>query len=153
MTTKTYNLIETDQNGDQLEVKSYGTRFEAVQAMATRLMADDTTQPQNFRIEEAEQVDEEAVVMETANKVVKLLPIYGDKFEIKSLFMGGSGFVEIHYADQKYPSLSRYQLERLFNVIDEVNAELPEGYEAFANINHECAIRIMLSTPKKGENK
>ena len=77
MTTKTYNLIETDQNGDQLEVKSYGTRFEAVNAMATRLMVDDTTQPQNFRIEVAEvKTNTELLVEELVAKLNK----YGDEW-------------------------------------------------------------------------
>lgn len=128
-------------------------REDAIAYITNTLMGNSQINPQDLILEEVELVDEEAVVMETANKVVKSLCIFGDEFEIKSFFMGGSGFVEIHYADQKYPILSRYQLERVFNVIDEVNAELPEGYETFANINHECAIRIMLSTPKKGENK
>ena len=75
MTTKTYNLIESDQNGDQLEVKSYDTRFEAVNAMATRLMADDTTQPQNFRIEEVEVKSETELLVE---ELVAKLKKYGD---------------------------------------------------------------------------
>lgn len=77
MTTKTYNLIEIDQNGDQLEVKSYGTRFEAVQAMATRLTTDDTTQPQNFRIEEAEVKTKTELLVE---ELVAKLNKYGDEW-------------------------------------------------------------------------
>lgn len=76
MTHKTYNLIESDQNGDQLEVKSYETRFEAVQAMATRLMVDDTTQPQNFRIEVATKT--ELLVEELVAKLKK----YGDVWTV-----------------------------------------------------------------------
>lgn len=77
MTTKTYNLIESDQNGDQLEIKSYDTRFEAVQAMATRLMADDTTQPQNFRIEVAEVKTKTELLVEG---LVAKLKKYDDKW-------------------------------------------------------------------------
>ncbi len=77
MTHKTYNLIESDQNGDQLEVKSYDTRFEAVQVMATRLMADDTTQPQNFRIEEAEVKTKTELLVE---ELVAKLKKYGDEW-------------------------------------------------------------------------
>lgn len=75
MTTKTYNLIESDQNGAQLEVKSYDTRFEAVQAMATRLTTDDTTQPQNFRIEEVEVKSKTELLVEG---LVAKLKKYGD---------------------------------------------------------------------------
>lgn len=77
MTAKTYNLIESDQNGDQLEVKSYDTRFEAVQVMATRLMADDTTQPQNFRIEVAEVKNKTELLVE---ELVAKLKKYGDEW-------------------------------------------------------------------------
>lgn len=152
MTTKKFQ-VSTNLKGFEGLTFTCDKREDAIAYITNTLLGNSQINPQDLILEEVEVVDEEAVVMETANKVVKSLRIYGDKFEIKSLFMGGSGFVEIHYADQKYPSLSRYQLEQVFNVIDEVNAELPEGYEAFANINHECAIRIMLSTPKKEENK
>lgn len=152
MTTKKFQVSTTLKDLEDLTF-TCDKREDAIAYITNTLMGNSQINPQDLILEEIEVVDEEAVVMETANKVVKSLRFYGDEFEIKSLFLGGSGFVEIHYADQKYPSLSRYQLERVFNVIDEVNAELPEGYEVFANINHECAIRIMLSTPKKGENK
>ena len=152
MTTKKFQVSTTFKGLEDVTF-TCDNRADAIAYITNTLLGNSQINPQDLILEEVEVVDEEAVVMETANKVVKSLVIYGDKFEIKSFFMGGAGFAEIHYADQKYPSLSRYQLERVFNVIDEVSAELPEGYEVFANINHECAIRIMLSTPKKEENK
>lgn len=152
MTTKKF-IVRTNLKDLEDATFTCDNRADAIAYITNTLLGNSQINPQDLILEEVEVVDEEAVVMETANKVVKSLVIYGDKFEIKSFFMGGAGFAEIHYAGQKYPSLSRYQLERVFNVIDEVSAELPEGYEVFANINHECAIRIMLSTPKKEENK
>lgn len=149
MTHKTYNLIESDQNGDQLEVKSYETRFEAVQAMATRLMADDTTQPQNFRIEEVHQVDEEATLMDIANKIANDLKDFGCNLDVRSYLTDGSGFVELYEAIYQYPSMSRLVLQHIFDLIDEFNAGL-EGYEVLMSITHECAIRLILS---KKENK
>ena len=134
MTTKTYNLIESDQNGDQLEVKSYGTRFEAVQAMATRLMADDTTQPQNFRIEVAEQVDGEATLKDAAAKIAKVLELFGNSYEIKPFFSKGSGFVELRKKETSF-EISNIVLGRIFATVDEVNAGLPEGYEVWFTVS------------------
>lgn len=149
MKHKTYNLIESDQNGDQLEVKSYETRFEAVQAMATRLMVDDTTQPQNFRIEEAYQVDEEATLMDIANKIANDLKDFVCNLDVRSYLTGGSGFVELHETIYQYPSMSRPVVQHIFDLIDEYNADLRD-YEVLMSITHECAIRLILS---KKENK
>lgn len=144
MTTKTYNLIESDQNGEQLEVKSYDTRFEAVQAMATRLMADDTTQPQNFSIEVAEQVDEEATLMDAAAKIANALEQFCYSYEIKPYFSDGSGFVELQNKAQS-SIMSNIVLKRLFATVDEVNAELPEVYEVEFNISKNLNISIFMS--------
>ena len=144
MTHKTYNLIESDQNGDQLEVKSYDTRFEAVQAMATRLMVDDTTQPQNFRIEEVKQVDEEATLMDAAAKIAKALEVFCYRYEIKPYFSDDSGFVELRNKAQSL-ALSDTVLKRLFATVDEVNADLPKGCEVWFNITNSLNIRIFMS--------
>lgn len=144
MTTKTYNLIESDQNGDQLEVKSYDTRFEAVQAMATRLMADDTTQPQNFRIEVAEQVDEEATLMDAAAKIAKELESFCYSYEIKPYFSDDSGFVELQNKAQS-SIMSNIVLKCLFATVDEVNAQLPEVYEVEFNISKDLNLSIFMS--------
>lgn len=144
MTHKTYNLIESDQNGDQLEVKSYDTRFEAVQVMAMRLVADDTTQPQNFRIEEVYQVDEEETLMDIANKIANDLKDFGCNLVVHSYLNNGSGFVELHETKYQYPSMSRLVLQRIFDLIDEFNADLGD-YEVLMSITHECAIRLILS--------
>ena len=145
MTTKTYNLIEIDENGNQLEVKSYDTRFEAVQAMAMRLIADDTTQPQNFRIEVVEQVDEEATLMDIANKIAEGMKMFALNLEVKPY----SGLVELHESKYQFPSLSRPVVQHIFELIDKFNAGL-EGYEVLMSITHECAIRLILS---KKENE
>lgn len=144
MTTKTYNLIESDQNGDQLEVKSYDTRFEAVQAMATRLMADDTTQPQNFRIEEAYQVDEEATLMDAAAKIAKALEVFCYRSEIKPYFSDDSGFVELRNKAQSL-TMSNIVLKHLFATVNEVNAGLPEGHEVEFIISKNLNISIFMS--------
>lgn len=152
MTTKKF-IVSERVNNEWQNVAEFKIRALAVGHIVEKMSDNKDADPQNFKIEEVEAVNEEAVVMETANKVAKSLGIFGDEFEIKPFFYDGQGFAEVHFANQKYPSVSRHQLERLFKVMDEVNAELPEGYEVFSNINHECAIRIMLSTPKKEENK
>lgn len=144
MTTKTYNLIESDQNGDQLEVKSYDTRFEAVQAMATRLMADDTTQPQNFRIEVAEQVDGEATLMDAAAKIAKALDPFCYSYEIRPYFSDDSGFVELQNKSQS-SIMSNIVLKRLFATVDEVNAELPEDYEVEFNVSKNLNLSVFMS--------
>ena len=153
MTTKKFQ-VRTNFQGLVNVAFICDNRADAIAYITNTLMGNSQINPQDFILEEVEVVDEEAALMETANKVVKSLSIFGDKFEIKPfIHHDGEGFVELHEANIKYPSLSRYQIERIYKVIDEVSAELPEGYEVFANINHECAIRIMLSTPKKEENK
>ena len=144
MTHTTYNLIESDQNGNQLEVKSYDTRFEAVQAMAMRLIADDTTQPQNFRIEVAEQVDEEATLMDAAAKIAEVLEPFCYRYEIKPYFSDDSGFVELQNKSQS-SIMSNIVLKRLFATVDEVNAELPEDYEVEFNISKNLNISIFMS--------
>ena len=144
MTTKTYNVIESDQNGDQLEVKSYDTRFEAVQAMATRLMVDDTTQPQNFRIEVEEQVDEEATLMGAAAKIAKALELFCRSYTIKSYFSCDASIVELLNQEQSL-DLSDTVLKRLFETVDEVNADLPEDYVVWFNITDGLNIRIFMS--------
>ena len=143
MTTKTYNLIEIDQNGDQLEGKSYDTRFEAVQAMATRLMVDDTTQPQNFRIEEAEQVDEEATLMDAAAKIAKALELFGNSYEIKPFFSHGSGFVELRKKATSF-NISNIVLRRILATVDEVNAELPEDYVVWFTVSDNLTITLYM---------
>ena len=152
MTTKKF-IVRTNLKDLEDATFTCDNRADAIAFITNTLMGNSQINPQDLILEEVEVVDEEAALMETANKVVKSLSIFGDKFEIKPFIHDGEGFVELHEANIKYPSLSRYQIERIYKVIDEVSAELPEGYEVFANINHECAIRIMLSTPKKEENK
>lgn len=143
MTHKTYNLIESDQNGDQLEVKSYETRFEAVQAMATRLTTDDTTQPQNFRIEVAEQVDGEATLMDAAAKIANALELFGNNYEIKPYFSDDSGFVELQNKAQS-SIMSDIVLGRIFATVDEVNAELPEGNEVWFTVSDNLTITLYM---------
>lgn len=152
MTTKKFQVSTTFKGLEDVTF-TCDNREDAIAYITNTLLGNSQINPQDLILEEVEVINEEAVVMETANKVVKSLRIFGDEFEIKPFFYDGQGFAEVHFANQKYPSVSRHQLERVFKVMDEVSAELPEGYEVFSNINHECAIRIMLSTPKKEENK
>lgn len=152
MTTKKF-IVRTNLKDLEDATFTCDNRADAIAYITNTLLGNSQINPQDLILEEVEVVDEEAVVMETANKVAKRLGIYCNKFDIKPFFYEGKGFAEMHFADQKYPSIGRIELEELFKVMDETSAELPEGYEVFFCINHECAIRIMLSTPKKEENK
>lgn len=149
MTTKKF-IVSERVNNEWQNVAEYQIRALAVGYIVKAMSSNRNADPQDFKIEEADAVNEDEVVMEAANKVAKSLSIYGDKFNIIPFT---NGFVEMHSADQKYPSLSRYEMECIYKVMDEVSAELPEGFSVFANITHECAIRIILSTPKNEENK
>lgn len=149
MTTKKF-IVSERVNNEWQNVAEYQIRALAVGYIVEAMSSNRNADPQDFKIEEADAVNEDEVVMEAANKVAKSLSIYGDKFNIVPFT---NGFVEMHSADQKYPSLSRYEMESIYKVMDEVSAELPEGFSVFANITHECAIRIILSIPKNEENK
>lgn len=148
MTTKKFQLIHYCKDGNENYRTDHNTYNEAVTAMCNELQEEGNfMSPKDFDIVEVEVVNEEAVLMDTSSRIAKTLAIFGDKFDIVPFIHDGEGFVEMHSADQKYPSLSRYEMERIYNVMDEVSAELPEGYEVFANITHECAIRLILKTP------
>lgn len=152
MTTKKIQ-VRTNLKGYEGLTFTCDNRNDAIAYITNTLTGNSQINPQDLILEEIEVVDEEAVVMETANKVAERLGIYCNKFDIKPFFYEGKGFAEMRFADQKYPSIGRIELEALFKVMDETSAELPEGYEVFFSISHECAIRLFLSTPKKEENK
>ena len=147
MTTKKI-IVSERVNNEWRTLGSFEDRKTALNGIATKLNNDEDADPQNFKIEVVEDVNEEAVLMETAGRVVNEMAIFLKPLEIKKLMVDGSGFVEL-IQPGKYPSLSIVEVQKLFKVLDGVNAELPEGYEVFFSISHECAIRLFLHTPKE----
>ena len=147
MTTKKF-IVSERVNNEWRTLGSFEDKKTALNGIATKLNNDEDADPQNFKIEVVEEVNEEAVLMETAERVVKEMAIFLKPLEIKKFMVDGSGFVEL-IQPGKYPSLSIVEVQKLFKVLDGVNAELPESFEVFFSISHECAIRLFLHTPKE----
>ena len=80
--------------------------------------------------------------------------------ELETLYLSGKvdtlsgkedGFFEMEETNTKYPSLNNVELGIIFEVVNGINEELPEGYEVIFVIDHECRIRLILAKPKTNE--
>lgn len=154
MTTTFFTIQEKVNNEwkDAVGNNKYATRSEAIDVMASLLKTDENYSPQDFNIVEVEVVDTDAVLSTAAIKIETSLSIFSVKFDFHKYIVNGEGFLEMHKVE-RFPSFSIVEIRRFMKVLDEVNAELPEGYEVFFSITHECALRLFLSTPKKEETK
>lgn len=147
METKKFQ-VSTNLKGFEELTFTCDNRKDAIAYITNTLIGNPQINPQDLILEEIEIVDTVETLTETAKKVKANLALFGAEFEIRNIFADGCGFIEMHQAE-KYPSLSINEISRLLKVLEEVNAELPEGYEVFFSINHECAIRLFLATPDK----
>ena len=151
MTTSKF-IVKERVNNEWQNITTWSDKENALRAVATSLMNDENADPQNFKIEEVEEVDTFGTLYEVANTIENRFAIFRIKFETAHLGDKEDGFLEMEETDTKYPSLNNVELGIIFEVVNGINDELPEGYEVIFVIDHACRIRLMMSKPKP-ENK
>ena len=151
MTTSKFTVKER-VNNEWKAITTWNDKENALRAVATSLMNDENADPQNFKIEEVNEVDTIGTLYEVANTIENRFASFSIKFETAHLGDKEDGFLEMEETDTKYPSLNNVELGIIFEVVNGINDELPEGYEVIFVIDHACRIRLMMSKPKP-ENK
>ena len=158
MTTKKIYRVEnniknelSNPNGEWKVTGEYKKRTEALETIFGILMTDDDASEAdiaNFRIIEVNDVDTFGTLYEVANTIENRFAYFGDKFETAHLGNKEDGYLEMTMTSSKYPSLNNVELGIIFEVVNGINEELPEGYEVIFVINHECRIRLIMSKPE-----
>ena len=151
MTTSKF-IVKERVNNEWQNITTWSDKENALRAVATSLMNDENADPQNFKIEEVQEVDTFGTLYEVANTIENRFASFSIKFETAHLGDKEDGFLEMEETDTKYPSLNNVELGIIFEVVNGINDELPEGYEVIFVIDHACRIRLMMSKPKP-ENK
>ena len=151
MTTSKF-IVKERVNNEWQNITTWSDKENALRAVATSLMNDENEDPQNFKIEEVNEVDTIGTLYEVANTIENRFASFSIKFETAHLGDKEDGFLEMEETDTKYPSLNNVELGIIFEVVNGINDELPEGYEVIFVIDHACRIRLMMSKPKP-ENK
>ena len=151
MTTSKF-IVKERVNNEWKAITTWNDKENALRAVATSLMNDENADPQNFKIEEVNEVDTIGTLYEVANTIENRFASFSIKFETAHLGDKEDGFLEMEETDTKYPSLNNVELGIIFEVVNGINEELPEGYEVIFVIDHACRIRLMMSKPKP-ENK
>ena len=151
MTTSKF-IVKERVNNEWQNITTWSDKENALRAVATSLMNDENADPQNFKIEEVQEVDTFGTLYEVANTIENRFASFSIKFETAHLGDKEDGFLEMEETDTKYPSLNNVELGIIFEVVNSINDELPEGYEVIFVIDHACRIRLMMSKPKP-ENK
>ena len=151
MTTSKF-IVKERVNNEWKAITTWNDKENALRAVATSLMNDENADPQNFKIEEVNEVDTIGTLYEVANTIENRFASFSIKFETAHLGDKEDGFLEMKETDTKYPSLNNVELGIIFEVVNGINDELPEGYEVIFVIDHACRIRLMMSKPKP-ENK
>lgn len=151
MTTSKF-IVKERVNNEWKAITTWNDKENALRAVATSLMNDENADPQNFKIEEVNEVDTIGTLYEVANTIENRFASFSIKFETAHLGDKEDGFLEMEETDTKYPSLNNVELGIIFEVVNGINDELPEGYEVIFVIDHACRIRLMVSEPKP-ENK
>ena len=146
MTTKIFKLSERENNAWVYQA-SYNTRAEALETIAKILKADENADPQDFKIEVEERVDEDATLKEAASVVEASLSIFMKKFEVFAM----SGVVELT-PQEKYPSYTALEVRRMLTTLDNFNTTLPEDFEVWFMIDHKSRIRLYMQKPTKENN-
>lgn len=149
MTTSKF-IVKERVNNEWKAITTWNDKENALRAVATSLMNDENADPQNFKIEEVNEVDTKGTLYEVANTICNRFASFSIKFETAHLGDKEDGFLEMEETDTKYPSLNNIELGIIFEVVNGINKELPEGYEVMFMIDHKCRIRLMMSKP---ENK
>ena len=151
MTTSKF-IVKERVNNEWKAITTWNDKENALRAVATSLMNDENADPQNFKIEEVNEVDTIGTLYEVANTIENRFASFSIKFETAHLGDKEDGFLEMEETDTKYPSLNNVELGIIFEVVNGINDELPEGYEVIFVIDHACRICLMMSKPKP-ENK
>ena len=151
MTTSKF-IVKERVNNEWKAITTWNDKENALRAVATSLMNDENADPQNFKIEEVNEVDTKGTLYEVANTIENRFASFSIKFETAHLGDKEDGFLVMEETDTKYPSLNNVELGIIFEVVNGINDELPEGYEVIFVIDHACRIRLMMSKPKP-ENK
>lgn len=151
MTTSKF-IVKERVNNEWKAITTWNDKENALRAVATSLMNDENADPQNFKIEEVNEVDTIGTLYEVANTIENRFASFSIKFETAHLGDKEDGFLVMEETDTKYPSLNNVELGIIFEVVNGINDELPEGYEVIFVIDHACRIRLMMSKPKP-ENK
>lgn len=143
MVTKKF-IVSERVNNEWKNITTWNDKANALRAVATSLMDDETANPQNFKIEEVEEVNEKGTLMEAANAIDERLKIFGVTFKITDLYSDDGGFLEMSQLCE-FPSLSSVEMRCIIELLDGFNLTLPEGCEVFFTITHKCDIRLFLS--------
>lgn len=151
MTTSKF-IVKERVNNEWKAITTWNDKENALRAVATSLMNDENADPQNFKIEEVNEVGTIGTLYEVANTIENRFASFSIKFETAHLGDKEDGFLVMEETDTKYPSLNNVELGIIFEVVNGINDELPEGYEVIFVIDHACRIRLMMSKPKP-ENK
>lgn len=151
MTTSKF-IVKERVNNEWKAITTWNDKENALRAVATSLMNDENADPQNFKIEEVNEVDTFGTLYEVANTIENRFASFSIRFETAHLGDKEYGYLEMEECDTKYPSLNNVELGIIFEVVNGINDELPEGYEVIFVIDHACRIRLMMSKPKP-ENK
>lgn len=121
---------------------------------AMRLIADDLIEdgkdPQNFKVEEVNEVDTFGTLYEVTNTICNRFGYFGITFKTDHLVSKEGDSIELEMTNTQYPSLNNVELGILFEVVNGINEELPKGYKVIFVIDHKCRIRLIMSKP---ENK
>ncbi len=150
MTTSKF-IVKERVNNEWQNITTWSDKENALRAVATSLMNDENADPQNFKIEEVEEVDTFGTLYKVANTIENRFAYFGYyKFETAHLGNKEDGYLEMTMTSSKYPSLNNVELGIIFEVVNGINEGLPEGYEVIFAIDHECRIRLMMLKP---ENK
>lgn len=145
--THTY-IVQKRVNNEWQQVAEHKIRALAVGYIVEDMSKKWDADPQDYKIAE-KKVDEEAILTTVAGNIARLLEGYAFSITIRPFFSDGSGLIELHESKWNYPSITRAELEQVFKILDEANADLGD-YEVLMSIANNCVIRLILS---KKENK
>ena len=147
MTTSKF-IVKERVNNEWQNITTWSDKENALRAVATSLMNDENADPQNFKIEEVNDVDTFGTLNEVANNICNRFITFGVQLKIYHLVSKEDSFIELEMTNTQYPSLNSVELGIIFEVVNGINEGLPEGYEVIFVIGHECRIRLMMSKPE-----
>ena len=148
MTTSKFIVKERVNNEWQIAYNC-SDRVSAMRLIADNLI-EDGKDPQNFKVEEVNEVDTFGTLYEVTNTICNRFGYFGITFKTDHLVSKEGDSIELEMTNTQYPSLNSVELGIIFEELADVNLELPEGYEVIFVIDHKCRIRLMMSKP---ENK
>lgn len=149
MTTSKF-IVKERVNNEWQNITTWSDKENALRAVATSLMNDENADPQNFKIEEVNEVDTFGTLYEVTNTICNRFGYFGITFKTDHLVSKEGDSIELEMTNTQYPSLNNVELGILFEAVNGINEELPKGYKVIFVIDHKCRIRLIMSKP---ENK